>query len=261
MPTACHCRNKSRKSPLKSLPATINTETHHCSDQRSPAYDGITPVSDEQVTSVNKNSVCPDDHNSEITEENELIENLSEILNSTLTQSYHNELDNEATIDYSNSSQNKSNVSQLVEYYEGQNDEEDMKESKEDIKSVSPIKVIGKKLSEFTDEDNCEMTDQRRLSMQEYSDVTVDYDWKDVSQVPATEETDESMVVVSSSIYALSNADLRQRLMKVGEIPGPISDTTRTVYQRYLAKVERNNDRPLKVSVIRFIFRLFNFFM
>ena len=39
------------------------------------------------------------------------------------------------------------------------------------------------------------------------------------------------------------------RLIKVGETPGPISSTTRKVYQKYLTKLEKNNYKPFKVKV------------
>ena len=69
-----------------------------------------------------------------------------------------------------------------------------------------------------------------------FNDVTVDFDWKDVSLVDSTNT--ENSVVVPDEIKALTSDDLKQRLVKAGEKPGPITEGTKNIYIKHLAKVE-----------------------
>ena len=51
-------------------------------------------------------------------------------------------------------------------------------------------------------------------------------------------------VTIPSSVRRLSNLELREKLICMGEQPGPITDLTRPVYLAYLAKLEAGGARP-----------------
>ena len=125
--------------------------------------------------------------------------------------------------------------------------------SREDMKSPSFLNFQtlydGKSTS---DDDDNELSKKRRRSIKELNTVNIDYDWMDVSHLTATEESDSS-ITVPLSILTLSNEQLRSRLIKLGECPGPISEYTRCVYQKYVAKIEKNNNKHIKVRAIMFV--------
>ena len=77
----------------------------------------------------------------------------------------------------------------------------------------------------------------QRRSLDELSSITVSYDWKDVSQLPATQELDDTIVEVPPAVLSLTNMELKDRLVSLGERPGPVSDTTRRVYQKHLVRL------------------------
>ena len=52
-------------------------------------------------------------------------------------------------------------------------------------------------------------------------------------------------VPIPPSLHKLSNSDLRERLVHLGEQPGPITNFTRPAYLTYLAKLEVGGVRPL----------------
>lgn len=47
-----------------------------------------------------------------------------------------------------------------------------------------------------------------------------------------------SEVMVPQRILKLSNLELREKLLTLGERPGPINEVTRSAYQSYLAKIQ-----------------------
>ena len=55
-------------------------------------------------------------------------------------------------------------------------------------------------------------------------------------------------VPIPPSLHKLSNADLRERLIHLGEQPGPITNFTRPAYLTYLAKLEAGRVRPQEIS-------------
>ena len=89
---------------------------------------------------------------------------------------------------------------------------------------------------------NCreeEISQHQRRSLDELSSITVSYDWKDVSQLmKVTLDSSDTTVEIPPSVLALTNMELKDRLISLGEKPGPISDTTRRVYQKHLVKIE-----------------------
>lgn len=146
----------------------------------------------------------------------------------------------EETVNYSN---NKS-VSELIEYYEDNYIVQEF-DPKEETLSESPTKGPPKSPSRFVVL-NCRDHDlpvHQRRSIDELTTITISYDWKDISQLKATEESEETAVIVSTSIQALTNGELRERLISHGETPGPISESTKKVYQRYLARLEANGGK------------------
>ena len=52
-------------------------------------------------------------------------------------------------------------------------------------------------------------------------------------------------VPIPPSLHKLSNLDLRERLVHLGEQPGPITNFTRPAYLTYLAKLEVGGVKPL----------------
>ena len=50
-------------------------------------------------------------------------------------------------------------------------------------------------------------------------------------------------VLIPPSLHKLSNTDLRERLIHLGEQPGPITNFTRPAYLTYLAKLEAGRIR------------------
>jgi len=191
-------------------------------------------------------------------EEREMLENMSNLLlNEEANETISNEnadLATEDTVNYSNDNNNTS-VSRLIEYFE-ENDEHCGGErfgalSSHDVTlAESPSKVLNKS-SHFV-MINCregEISQHQRRSLDELSSITVSYDWKDVSQLRrVTLESTETTVEIPPSILALTNMELKDRLMSLGEKPGPISDTTRRVYQKHLVKIEHNVDHKNKVE-------------
>lgn len=141
----------------------------------------------------------------------------------------------EETVNYSS---NRS-VPELIEYYEDSCvvDEFDPREV---TLSESPTKGAAPKSPRFVVL-NCrehELPAHQRRSIDELSTITISYDWKDVSQLKATEEPEDTTVIVPTSIQILTNIELRERLLGYGEKPGPISESTKKVYQRHLARIE-----------------------
>ena len=55
-------------------------------------------------------------------------------------------------------------------------------------------------------------------------------------------------VPIPPSLHKLSNVDLRDRLIHLGEQPGPITNFTRPAYLTYLAKLEAGRVRPQENS-------------
>ena len=51
-------------------------------------------------------------------------------------------------------------------------------------------------------------------------------------------------VPIPSSVRKLSNLELREKLVRMGEQPGPITDLTRPAYLAYLTKLEAGGARP-----------------
>uniref|UniRef100_T2M9X0 Ankyrin repeat and LEM domain-containing protein 1 n=1 Tax=Hydra vulgaris TaxID=6087 RepID=T2M9X0_HYDVU len=151
-------------------------------------------------------------------------ENLSE---SSLGSNFDEDLLKNVTVDYSNDSLNQfPNVSQLIHFYELKTDDEVLSARGTPTVDLSMVSKV-------------------------YNEITIDYDWKDVSLLSATEE--EHPITVPASILMLSCNELRQRLIKLGENPGPISPSTQKVYQRYLAKLEKQPDAQFtKVKETRF---------
>lgn len=181
----------------------------------------------------------------------------------------------EETIDYSNSSNhNYSNVSDLIQYYEDQNEAEvessqlsflydSTIKSYVELEGINTSGKLVKKYVSFFDctKDDCddiETVEKRRENMKEYMNITVEYDWIDVSQSNITNESNESVIHIPQSIVSLTNIELRERLVKHGESPGPISTTTRSLYQRYLAKLEKNPQKLTKVNYCEYRIKLKN---
>lgn len=95
----------------------------------------------------------------------------------------------------------------------------------------------------------------QRRSLDELSSITVSYDWKDVSQLTATHELENTVIEVPPTVLALTNMELKDRLVSLGERPGPISDTTRRVYQKHLVRTmagSSTSDQKLKVCKMSF---------
>ena len=181
------------------------------------------------------------------------------------TQFYYDiDLEAEATIDYSNSStHDKCNVFNLVQYYEDRNEAKaegkvycTVQQRNKSFDEVDGLNTSGRLVKKFvtffdcTKEDTLdefETIEKRLESMRELSDVTIDYDWKDVSQSNATIESRDSIIIVPPAIADMTNDELRSRLRQIGENPGPISGTTRNIYERHLVKLEKNQEKPLRV--------------
>lgn len=181
------------------------------------------------------------------------------------TQFYYDiDLEAEATVDYSNTStHDKSNVSNLVQYYEDRNEAKSegkvyctVQQRNKSFDEVDGLNTSGRLVKKFvtffdcTKEDTLdefETIEKRLESMREFSDVTIDYDWKDVSQSNATIESRDSIIIVPQAIADMTNDELRSRLRQIGENPGPISGTTRNIYERHLVKLEKNHEKPLRV--------------
>ena len=155
-----------------------------------------------------------------------MIENMSNLLNSsevaneTLNTENDINLAQEATVNYS---ENSWDISKLIDYYEDKTQSEF--NPNQSILAESPSKAL--KSSHFV-MINCRESfpHHQRRSLDELSSITVSYDWKDVSQMTATQELEENIIEVSPSILALTNMELKDRLISLGEKPGPISDTT-----------------------------------
>ena len=79
-----------------------------------------------------------------------------------------------------------------------------------------------------------------------FADVTVEFDWKDVSLMDSTNT--EHSIVVSDEIKGLNAEDLKQRLIKAGEKPGPITENTKNIYMKQLARVEAGDSQKDQVS-------------
>lgn len=159
----------------------------------------------------------------------------------------------EDTVNYSN---NRS-VLELIDYYEDRDNIESTEtpgeefNTKEETISESPTKQP-KSCSHFVVLDcrQDELSVNHRRSIDELSTITVSYDWKDVSQLKATEEVEDCTTSVPASIQALTNIELRDRLVGLGENPGPISASTRKVYQKHLVRLEHGlNERCGKATV------------
>lgn len=181
------------------------------------------------------------------------------------TQFYYDiDLEAEATVDYSNSStHDKSKVPNLVQYYEDRNEAKaegkvycTVQQKNKSFDEVDGLNTSGRLVKKFvtffdcTKEDTLdefETIEKRLESMRELSDVTIDYDWKDVSQSNATIESRDSIIIVPPAIADMTNDELRSRLRQIGENPGPISGTTRNIYERHLVKLEKNQEKPLRV--------------
>eukprot|EP00794_Sanderia_malayensis_P010155 gene10155-11192_t len=78
-----------------------------------------------------------------------------------------------------------------------------------------------------------------------FKEVTIDYDWKDVSLLESTDT--EHAVVVPDEMHLLSLEEIKERLIKAGERPGPITNATKNIYLKQLVKIEagllqRNDD-------------------
>ena len=82
-----------------------------------------------------------------------------------------------------------------------------------------------------------------------FKDVTFEYDWKDVSLMEST--STEHSIVVPEEIKLLPVEELRQRLVKAGEKPGPITDNTRNVYMKHLARIEAGVVQTEKVRSVK----------
>ena len=83
------------------------------------------------------------------------------------------------------------------------------------------------------------------------NDVTIDYDWKDVSLMESTNT--ENSVVVSDEIKSLSAEKLKQRLVQAGLKPGPITENTMNVYKRHLARIEAGAVKAEKVGRLKLV--------
>ena len=177
-----------------------------------------------------KDSVDEKNHTSSSGGENPVLEEngpnmLSENLSDTsLGSNFDEDILRNVTVDYSNDSLNQfPNVSQLIYFYESKTDDEVLSARGTPTVDLSMVSKV-------------------------YDEITIDYDWKDVSLLNATEE--EHPVVIPPSILVLNCNELRQRLIRLGENPGPISPNTQKVYQRYLAKLEKQPDlQHAKVSI------------
>lgn len=105
--------------------------------------------------------------------------------------------------------------------------------------------------SKVVDERHCDDTVDTYQNFtcmsEELPNVTVEYDWKDISGIVSENELEET-IIVPGSILSMSDVELRARLKSFGESPGPISDITRKLYQKHLVRIEKNNGRQLKPS-------------
>ncbi|XP_057309067.1 ankyrin repeat and LEM domain-containing protein 1-like [Hydractinia symbiolongicarpus] len=206
------------------------------------------------VSNNNKNLKKTFSYTSEENDDNLLIKNFSNLLNEVSfneSEPYHDYQENnstkmaaEATVDYSNG--NKS-VSQLVEYYENPHEDKlDIMEEEKPCCHESPNKKLDRSIFEVVDlnddtfKDGDDVTKKRRQSMLDFSGITVDYDWKDVSQINATVEAEEYLLKVPDNILTLSPVELRARLLKLGENVGPITPSTKSLYQRHLTRLEKH---------------------
>lgn len=83
---------------------------------------------------------------------------------------------------------------------------------------------------------HCEHDQCHESNQSCFDDVTVEFDWKDVSLIDST-NTDHS-VIVPDELKALDTEELKQRLVKAGEKPGPITENTKNIYIKHLARIE-----------------------
>ncbi|XP_066930463.1 ankyrin repeat and LEM domain-containing protein 1-like isoform X2 [Clytia hemisphaerica] len=231
-------RNKSHYFvPLSSSAPSLNGEESNQGEEEHSI------VEDEKQATLEETPVPVDRETPEreiFPEEREMIENMSNLLNSseagneTFTENNIN-LAQEATVNYSG--ENSWDISKLIDYYEDQTKSDEFNPN-QSILAESPSKTL--KSSHFVII-NCResVPNHQRRSIDELSSITVSYDWKDVSQMTATQELDENIVEVSPSVLALTNMELKDQLISLGEKPGPISDTTRRVYQKHLVRIQQ----------------------
>ena len=83
---------------------------------------------------------------------------------------------------------------------------------------------------------NCDHDQCHECEEGDFDEVSVEYDWKDVSLLEST--NGEQSIVVPKDIQALNVEELKQRLIKAEEKPGPITNNTKNIYMKHLARVE-----------------------
>ena len=99
---------------------------------------------------------------------------------------------------------------------------------------------------------HCEHEQCHEDENSQFRDVTIDYDWKDVSLVESTDP--EFAVLVPEELQALDCEKLKDRLVKAGECPGPITENTKNIYVKHLAKIEAGLIQKKDVSITCFYF-------
>lgn len=226
---------------------TLNLECKHRELKKTNGYvDGV----NNNIKNRDLKETFPNTSN----DDNLLIKNISNLLSEVsfnesepyrdYQEDHSTKMAAEATVDYS--SGNKS-VSQLVEYYENPHEDDmDKMEEEKPCWNESPNKKLDRSIFEVVDlnddtfKDDDDVTKKRRQSMLDFSDITVDYDWKDVSQINGTVEAEESLIKVPDNILTLSPVELRGRLLKLGENVGPITPSTKSLYQRHLTRLEKH---------------------
>lgn len=226
---------------------TLNLECKHRELKKTNGYvDGV----NNNIKNRDLKETFPNTSN----DDNLLIKNISNLLSEVsfnesepyrdYQEDHSTKMAAEATVDYS--SGNKS-VSQLVEYYENPHEDDmDKMEEEKPCWNESPNKKLDRSIFEVVDlnddtfKDDDDVTKKRRQSMLDFSGITVDYDWKDVSQINGTVEAEESLIKVPDNILTLSPVELRGRLLKLGENVGPITPSTKSLYQRHLTRLEKH---------------------
>ena len=81
-----------------------------------------------------------------------------------------------------------------------------------------------------------------------FSDVSIFYDWKDTSCLDATDK--DNTVTIPDEMLKMTNVELKDRLIRNGETPGPINDLTRNIYLKHLARLELTD---CKRNPVRFL--------
>ena len=83
---------------------------------------------------------------------------------------------------------------------------------------------------------NKPVTSKRRLS-DASSQATIIYDWKSYSSVSGSTESAADEYCIPEKLKSLTNSELRDKLVSCGDLPGPITLSTRHVYVKRLNRL------------------------